>query len=231
MYPNIILSQRLQPYAVVKPENCNNCIWKSSSECQKHVIATLTVHQCQRKMKWAWKAEKYPLPKSQIDTIKNQLAVETHTLRYNQSEVVIKGKKWSDLTLNQRNDILIDRIKTLSRKTTGGKFKIPLEQEKEDIVCQRAASFYVDTVRDFRDRRGEYKLMKKLAELRLEKATIDQKQAALNEVLLFESLQLAHKCILNSFYGYVMRKGARWFSLEMAAIVTNTGADVIKRAK
>ena len=24
------------------------------------------------------------------------------------------------------------------------------------------------------------------------------------------TLQLAHKCILNSFYGYVMRKGARW---------------------
>ena len=34
-------------------------------------------------------------------------------------------------------------------------------------------------------------------------------------VVLYESLQLAHKCILNSFYGYVMRKGARWFSMEM----------------
>lgn len=26
-------------------------------------------------------------------------------------------------------------------------------------------------------------------------------------VVLYDSLQLAHKCILNSFYGYVMRKG------------------------
>lgn len=25
--------------------------------------------------------------------------------------------------------------------------------------------------------------------------------------ILYDSLQLAHKCILNSFYGYVMRKG------------------------
>lgn len=25
--------------------------------------------------------------------------------------------------------------------------------------------------------------------------------------VLYDSLQLAHKCILNSFYGYVMRKG------------------------
>ena len=41
--------------------------------------------------------------------------------------------------------------------------------------------------------------------------------------------QLAHKCILNSFYGYVMRRGARWRSMEMAGIVTNTGAELIKQ--
>lgn len=45
-----------------------------------------------------------------------------------------------------------------------------------------------------------------------------------------ESLQIAHKCILNSFYGYVMRKGARWHSMEMAAIVTHTGSNIIKRS-
>jgi DNA polymerase epsilon subunit 1 len=44
---------------------------------------------------------------------------------------------------------------------------------------------------------------------------------------LFESLQLAHKIILNSFYGYVMRKGARWYSMEMAAMVTHTGGQII----
>ena len=42
------------------------------------------------------------------------------------------------------------------------------------------------------------------------------------------ALQLAHKCILNSFYGYVMRKGARWYSMEMAGVVTHTGASIIK---
>ena len=36
--------------------------------------------------------------------------------------------------------------------------------------------------------------------------------------ILYESLQLAHKCILNSFYGYVMRKGSRWYSMTMAGI-------------
>ncbi len=43
--------------------------------------------------------------------------------------------------------------------------------------------------------------------------------------------QLAHKCILNSFYGYVMRKGARWYSMEMAGVVTHTGANIIKVSK
>ena len=54
--------------------------------------------------------------------------------------------------------------------------------------------------------------------------------AAQDMVVLYESLQLAHKCILNSFYGYVMRKGARWYSMEMAGVVTLTGARIIKGA-
>lgn len=33
------------------------------------------------------------------------------------------------------------------------------------------------------------------------------------------------------FYGYVMRKGARWRSMEMAGIVTYTGALLIKQAR
>ena len=32
-------------------------------------------------------------------------------------------------------------------------------------------------------------------------------KSANSRVVLYDSLQLAHKCILNSFYGYVMRKG------------------------
>ena len=47
---------------------------------------------------------------------------------------------------------------------------------------------------------------------------------AKNKCLLYDSLQLAHKCILNSFYGYVMRTGARWYSMEVAGITTFTGS-------
>ena len=53
---------------------------------------------------------------------------------------------------------------------------------------------------------------------------------AKNMILLYDSLQLAHKCILNSFYGYVMRTGARWHSMEMAGVVTKTGSEIIKDA-
>ena len=53
-------------------------------------------------------------------------------------------------------------------------------------------------------------------------------QEAADMVVLYDSLQLAHKCILNSFYGYVMRRGARWYSMEMAGVVTYTGAQIIQ---
>ena len=55
-----------------------------------------------------------------------------------------------------------------------------------------------------------------------------QIQQAADMVVLYDSLQLAHKCILNSFYGYVMRKGARWYSMQMAGVVTYAGAQIIQ---
>ena len=42
------------------------------------------------------------------------------------------------------------------------KIKITKEEERENIICQRENSFYVDTVRMFRDRRYDYKGQNKL---------------------------------------------------------------------
>lgn len=50
-------------------------------------------------------------------------------------------------------------------------------------------------------------------------------------IILYDSLQLAHKVILNSFYGYVMRKGSRWYSMEMAGVTCLTGATIIQMAR
>jgi DNA polymerase epsilon subunit 1 len=57
------------------------------------------------------------------------------------------------------------------------------------------------------------------------------KKKAADQGSVWDSLQVAHKCILNSFYGYVMRKGSRWYSMEMAGIVTYTGSTLIQKAR
>ncbi len=102
-------------------------------------------------------------------------------------------------------------------------------------ICQKENSFYVDTVRAFRDRRYKYKGLCKVAKKEVGEAAASGDaswlKSAKNKEVLYDSLQLAHKCILNSFYGYVMRKGARWYSMEMAGIVCYTGAGIIKCAR
>lgn len=93
----------------------------------------------------------------------------------------------------------------------------------------------MDTVRAFRDRRYEYKGLTKVAKASVTKAVASgdasEIKAAQGREVLYDSLQLAHKCILNSFYGYVMRRGARWHSMSMAGIVCLTGSNIIRKAR
>mmetsp|Transcript_8733 Transcript_8733/g.6130 ORF Transcript_8733/g.6130 Transcript_8733/m.6130 type:complete len:147 (-) Transcript_8733:65-505(-) len=106
---------------------------------------------------------------------------------------------------------------------------------RSDTVCMRENPFYVDTVRDFRDRRYEFKRLVKTWAAKMKEAVADgdseKVTLAKNRMNLYDSLQLAHKIILNSFYGYVMRKAARWYSMEMAAMVTHTGGNIIKESR
>lgn len=99
----------------------------------------------------------------------------------------------------------------------------------------RENSFYVDTVRAFRDRRYEYKRLAKTAEIQFKEMVKSKDGPGAKEaegmMILYESMQLAHKIILNSFYGYVMRKGARWYSMEMAAMVTYLGSNIISDSR
>lgn len=99
------------------------------------------------------------------------------------------------------------------------KIHVTREEERETTVCQRENAFYVDTVRDFRDRRYEFKNLQKVWKKKLSQAQESNDAHEIKKcnsmIILYESLQLAHKCILNSFYGYVMRRGARWYSMEM----------------
>lgn len=53
------------------------------------------------------------------------------------------------------------------------------------------------------------------------------KKEAEERALVYDSFQVAIKYSLNSFYGYVMRKGAYHRFMEMIGIVNKTCADFI----
>ncbi|KAH9601635.1 DNA polymerase epsilon [Trypanosoma melophagium] len=140
-------------------------------------------------------------------------------------------KAYHKLQESTKFNMLKKRLSEYSRKAYG-KIHESREIMRSDVVCQRENSFYVDTVRLFRDRRYEYKSALKTWKKRLDAAKdVDEVKLCKSRCVQMESLQLAHKCILNSFYGYVMRKGSRWYSMEMAGIVTYLGATLIQMAR
>lgn len=209
MYPNIILSNRLQPGAIVDDATCAACDFNQSK------------NNCKRRMPWIWRGDYSPATKMEYDRTKDQLS----------REVFHDGVPFSQLPENEQSELVASRLKTYANKAYK-RTKITEEKLREDVVCMRENDFYVDTVRQFRDRRYEYKALKKTWSKKSEKATDPAtKKECEDRLLVYDSLQVAHKCILNSFYGYVMRKGARWRSMEMAGIVTKNGADIITQAR
>jgi len=211
MYPNIILTNRLQPSAIVDDATCAACDFNQER------------NNCKRMMQWVWRGDYNPATKGEYDRTKDQLMRESRT---NGSE-----QQFNELSEKEQAKTISDRLKLYS-KNAYKKTKVTEEVTRTDTVCMRENDFYVDTVRQFRDRRYEYKKLTKVWAKRIGKAeTPQEKKEAEDSALVYDSLQVAHKCILNSFYGYVMRKGARWRSMEMAGIVTKTGADLIVQAR
>ncbi|CAK9301987.1 unnamed protein product [Gordionus sp. m RMFG-2023] len=261
MYPNIILTNRLQPYAVVNETTCAKCTFNVAGS------------DCQRPLNWKWRGEHMPINKTEAQRISLQLENETFVSKQdahpNNSDKVVRvndnpngsklydnkftgssniRKPFHELPKEQRMTIEKQRLKEYSRKVYK-KLKITREEEKTSVTCQRENSFYIDTIRAFRDRRYDFKNMVKFCNKKIAALKSNQNQIYLtvdpdnvnnanenlkdleNKKILYDSLQLAHKCILNSFYGYVMRKGARWFSMEMAGIVCLIGSLIIKEAR
>ena len=211
MYPNIILTNRLQPSAIVDDATCAACDFNQAK------------NDCKRKMEWIWRGDYTPSSKNEFERVKEQLNRE-----------VVDGTLFTELSEQKQAVKIRERLKQYSR-IAYKKTKITEEVLKKDIVCMRENDFYVNTVRNFRDRRYEYKKLTKKAKGAKAKAAkegdVVAKKAAEDSEIVYDSLQIAHKCILNSFYGYVMRKGARWRSMEMAGIVTKTGSDLITQAR
>ncbi|KAL3942259.1 MAG: hypothetical protein SGBAC_003529 [Bacillariaceae sp.] len=209
MYPNIILTNRLQPSAIVDDSVCAACDFNHAR------------NGCKRRMEWTWRGDYSPAGKFEYDRTKDQLS----------REHMSDGRRFNELTEREKADMVSTRLKEYSRNAFR-RTKATEEITKKDIVCMRENDFYVETVRRFRDRRYDYKKMNKTWKKKISTAKDPaSKKEAEDKALVYDSLQVAHKCILNSFYGYVMRKGARWRSMEMAGIVTKNGADLITQAR
>ncbi|GAB2214864.1 hypothetical protein Drorol1_Dr00019229 [Drosera rotundifolia] len=218
MYPNIILTNRLQPPSIVTDEICTACDFNRPGKT------------CLRKLEWVWRGETYMAKKSDYYHLKRQIDTELVDLGDGQPL-----KPFLDLPKAEQQLKLKERLRIYCQKAYKRVLDKPVTEVREAGICMRENSFYVDTVRSFRDRRYEYKGLNKVWKGKLYEAKSSGNpikiQEAQDMVVLYDSLQLAHKCILNSFYGYVMRKGARWYSMEMAGVVTYTGAKIIQNAR
>ncbi|MQL76823.1 hypothetical protein Taro_009221 [Colocasia esculenta] len=218
MYPNIILTNRLQPPSIVSDEVCTACNFNRPGKT------------CLRRLEWVWRGETFMAKKSDYYHLKKQ--IETEMIYCGDGQA---SKTFLDLSKGDQQLKLKERLKKYCQKAYKRVLDKPITELREAWICMRENPFYVDTVRSFRDRRYEYKGLNKVWKGKLADAKASgnpmKVQEAQDMVVLYDSLQLAHKCILNSFYGYVMRKGARWYSMEMAGVVTYTGAKIIQNAR
>ncbi|GFU44302.1 DNA polymerase epsilon catalytic subunit A [Nephila pilipes] len=218
MYPNIILTNRLQPSAMVDEATCAACDFNKPGA------------RCRRVMPWTWRGEIMPASRGEFQRIQQQLEREM----FPPSTPGGKPIPFHELNKEEQCAIEKKRLTEYCRKAYK-KTHVTKIEVRDSTICQQENSFYVDTVRAFRDRRYEFKGLLKVAKKKVSEAVAKGDASAIKSAktleVLYDSLQLAHKCILNSFYGYVMRRGARWYSMEMAGIVCHTGAGIITKAR
>ncbi|KAM8707435.1 hypothetical protein ACLKA7_011510 [Drosophila subpalustris] len=218
MYPNIILTNRLQPAAMVTDLDCAACDFNKPGV------------RCKRSLDWLWRGEMLPATRNEFQRIQQQLETEKFPPLFPGGST----RAYHELSREDQAAYEKKRLADYCRKAYK-KTKITKLETRNATICQQENSFYVDTVRAFRDRRYEYKALTKSAKAAVNAAVSSgdaaEIKAARGREVLYDSLQLAHKCILNSFYGYVMRRGARWHSMPMAGIVCLTGSQIITKAR
>ena len=219
MYPNIMTTNRLQPDSMIEEADCATCDFNRPGKT------------CDRRMPWSWRGEFLPAQKNEYNMVRHALENERFPGKYPNSPV----RTFQDMSVEEQATVVKKRLTDYSKKIYH-KIHETKTIEREAIICQRENPFYVNTVKDFRDRRYDYKGKQKMwkgnaESLKKSGASAAEIDEAKKMIVLFDSLQLAHKVILNSFYGYVMRKGSRWYSMEMAGVTCLTGAHIIQMAR
>lgn len=219
MYPNIMTTNRLQPDSMIQESDCAACDFNRPGKT------------CDRRMPWSWRGEFLPAKRDEYNMIRHVLENERFPGKYPNSPT----RSFQELSTDEQANLVKKRLQDYSKKIYH-KIHDAKTIEREAIICQRENPFYVDTVKDFRDRRYDFKGKQKAWKgktdaLKAAGAPAAEVDEAKKMIVLFDSLQLAHKVILNSFYGYVMRKGSRWYSMEMAGVTCLTGARIIQMAR
>ncbi|PNP44522.1 DNA polymerase epsilon catalytic subunit A [Trichoderma gamsii] len=219
MYPNIMTTNRLQPDSMISESDCAACDFNRPGKT------------CDRRLPWAWRGEYIPAKRDEYNMIRHALENE----KFPGKTPYAPPRTFQDLSADEQANLVRKRLQLYSQKVYH-KIHDSTTIVREAIICQRENPFYINTVRDFRDRRYDYKGKAKVWKgktdaLKSSGAPGNEIDDAKKMIILYDSLQLAHKVILNSFYGYVMRKGSRWYSMEMAGVTCLTGATIIQLAR
>lgn len=214
MYPNIMTTNRLQPDSMITEADCAACDFNRPDK------------NCDRRLPWSWRGEYFPAKLDEYHMLKRALENEKFPGRTKKAPM----RLFDDLSPSEQAAQIKKRLGEYSKKVYS-RLHLTETIEREAVICQRENPFYVNTVRDFRDRRYDFKNLQKVWKKKVNEVPSSEKEDAKKMVVLYDSLQLAHKVILNSFYGYVMRKGSRWYSMEMAGVTCLTGATIIQMAR
>lgn len=101
-----------------------------------------------------WRGDYYPANRNETSRIRQQLETEKFTnFAFGKESTNVPFYKLPKKTQDEK---LKQRLGEYCRRAYK-RIKVTKQEERENIICQRENSFYVDTVRSFRDRRYEYK--------------------------------------------------------------------------
>lgn len=96
MYPNIILTNRLQPVSIVDNRICSGCVFNTASS------------KCKRDLEWQWKVEYFPLQRNEYEHVKKNLEYEM--LQRSQREM-------AELDVKHRQQMLENPQQRYEKKT------------------------------------------------------------------------------------------------------------------
>ncbi|KAK7845202.1 dna polymerase epsilon catalytic subunit a [Quercus suber] len=130
MYPNIILTNRLQPPSIVTDEVCTACDFNRPGKT------------CLRKLEWVWRGETFMAKKSDYYHLKKQIESEFVDGTGGQLP-----KSFLDLPKTEQQLRLKERLKKYSQKAYKRVLDKPVTELREAGICMRENPFYVDTVR------------------------------------------------------------------------------------